>query len=63
MLNDQEVVMLWRRLFRGQKITSETVTRAHGLLDELGSESPLKLRLTTELREILAVNNKKVSEQ
>ena len=57
MLSDHQVVMLWRKLFRGQEITSETTSEAETLLDELGPESPLRIRLAQELSEIQAKNS------
>jgi hypothetical protein len=44
--------MLWRKLFRGQKVTSLTLEKANALLDVLSSESPLRFRLTVELDEL-----------
>ena len=44
--------MLWRKLFRGQEITSLTLVEAEALLDELSPESPLRHRLTVELEEL-----------
>ena len=52
MLEDREVLMLWRKLFRGQAITMETMERAESLLNELGQESPLRIRLAQELKDI-----------
>ncbi|MGD9722487.1 MAG: hypothetical protein AB7O59_13360 [Pirellulales bacterium] len=51
MLTEQEVSRSWSRLFKSE-ITSETLTRAEALLDELRPESPLRHRLTLELDEI-----------
>jgi hypothetical protein len=44
--------MLWRKLFRGQKVSSLTLEKANALLDVLNPESPLRLRLTAELDEL-----------
>ena len=52
MLNDGDVTTLWRKLFRGQEITSLTLGKAEALLDDLSPESPLRLRLATELEEL-----------
>jgi hypothetical protein len=46
--------MLWRKLFRGQEVTTEIITQAENLLNELGPESPLRFRLAQELSEIQA---------
>lgn len=51
-MNEKAVTMLWRKLFRGQEVTSLTLKEAGELLDELSPESPLRLRLTTELDEL-----------
>ena len=60
MLSDHHVEMLWRKLFRGQEITTETFTQAENLLDELGQTSPLRIRLAQELSEIQAISAKKL---
>ena len=51
-MNEKAVTMLWRKLFRGQQITQLTLENAEALLEELSFESPLRLRLTTELEEL-----------
>jgi hypothetical protein len=50
-LNEQEVVRTWARLFKGE-ITSENLAKAEALLDELRPESPLRHRLGNELDEL-----------
>jgi hypothetical protein len=52
MFNEHEVTRLWGKLFRGRAITSQTLTEAESLLNKLSSESPLRLRFSTELEEI-----------
>lgn len=52
MLTEQEVSHTWSRLFRGQQITDEVITKAENLLDELRAESPLRHRLEMELSEL-----------
>ena len=52
MLNESDITMMWRKLFHGREITGETLAQAEALLDGLSPESPLRLRLTTELKEI-----------
>jgi len=52
MLNERDVTMLWRKLFRGQEITTLTLGKAQALLDQLRPESPLRFRLTEELEEL-----------
>lgn len=52
MLTESDATRLWQRLFRGQEITSQTLVEADSLVNELRPESPLRLRLSTELEEI-----------
>ena len=52
MLNEHDATRLWQQLFRGQEITSQTLTEAESLLNKLSPESPLRLRFSTELDEI-----------
>lgn len=52
MLDERDAARLWRRLFRGQKITSQTVSEAESVVSQLSPESPLRLRLSVELEEI-----------
>lgn len=55
MLTERDATRLWQRLFRGQPITALTYTEAESVIDGLPSESPLRLRLSTELDEIRRV--------
>lgn len=57
-LNERDITLLWRKLFRGQEITSLTFEQAEGVLDELRPESPLRLRLTEELEELRKLHQK-----
>ena len=59
MLTEHDVLTLWRQLFRDNEISSEMVEKAEGLLDELRPESPLRLRLATELEEIGKLGRRK----
>lgn len=52
MLDERDATRLWQQLFRGQAITSQTLAKAASVVDELNPESPLRLRLATELEEI-----------
>ena len=52
MLNDRDVTTQWRQLFDGQEITDASLAKAKALVDRLSPESPLRLRLETELDEI-----------
>lgn len=52
MLSEREATRLWQQLFRGQPITSLTLTEAESVVDALPDDSPVRLRLWTELEEI-----------
>lgn len=52
MLSEFDATRLWQQLFRGQAITSLTLSEAEAVLNQLPPESPLRLRLSTELEEI-----------
>jgi hypothetical protein len=47
---------MWHQLFRGQAITPQTLAEAETLVNELSPESPLRLRLSTELEEIRSLH-------
>jgi hypothetical protein len=51
-LTERDVTTLWRQLFKGHEVTSESLVEAEALLDCLSSESPLHIRLATELEDI-----------
>jgi hypothetical protein len=51
-MDEHYVTNAWRKLFRGQEITPAALAEAETLLDGLGGESPLHLRLTNELEEL-----------
>lgn len=51
-MDERDATRLWQQLFRGQTITSETLAKAESVVNELSEESPLRLRLSTELEEI-----------
>ena len=52
MLTEHDVLTMWRQLFQDREINGTTMTQAEELLDNLRPESPLRLRLATELDEI-----------
>ena len=52
MLYERDVTRLWQQLFHDQTVTSQTLAKAESLVDELHPESPLRLRLSTELEDI-----------
>lgn len=58
MLTEHEVSRSWHRLFAGQQVTPEILSKAEELLDELRAESPLRHRLSTELDEIRSLHAK-----
>jgi hypothetical protein len=55
MLDEHDVVVMWRKLFDGSKITNKTVASADKLLNELPPESPLRVRLDAELDDICGI--------
>jgi len=58
MLNERDVTTQWRRLFDGEKITGASLAKAEALLDSMNPESPLRMRLATELKEIRQLRQK-----
>jgi hypothetical protein len=63
MLSEFDATRMWQQLFRGQAITSLTLSEAKSLLSRLPSESPLRLRLSKELDEIRAMHQAKRSKE
>ena len=59
MLTEHDVLTQWRQLFKDHAMNGKTMKKAEGLLDELRPESPLRLRLATELQEIGKISRKK----
>ena len=59
MLNERDVTTMWRNLFRGKEVTSQSLAEAEELLDDLSPESPLRVRLSTELEEMRKMSAKK----
>ena len=51
-MDEREVLRAWRDLFKGNAASPETLAKAETLLDGLSGESPLHLRLATELSEL-----------
>ena len=56
MQDEHYVAVMWGKLFRDQKVTSETLSEAESLVDSLHAESPLRLRLATELEQIRRIH-------
>ncbi len=52
MLTEQEVARSWSQIFKSSKMDALAFDRAELLLEELRPESPLRLRLTSELEEL-----------
>ena len=59
MLTEHDVLTQWRQLFQDHEISGTTMTQAEELLDNLRPESPLRLRLATELDELQKLGRKK----
>lgn len=59
MLDERDVMNSWRNLFQGKEITSDSLAKAEALLDGLGGESPLHIRLAKELEEIQKLQQNK----
>jgi hypothetical protein len=51
-VDEREVLRAWRNLFVGKPITVDSLNEAETLLDGLSGESPLHIRLATELGEL-----------
>ena len=52
MLPEQTVANKWNVIFKGGNVTSTTIRSAEDLIDQLPPESPLRVRLKDELREL-----------
>jgi hypothetical protein len=51
-VDERDVMNAWRELFRGKKTTPETLAAAEALLNHLSDDSPVRLRLASELDEL-----------
>jgi hypothetical protein len=51
-VDERDVLRAWRDLFQGNQVTPEALAKAEAFLDGLNGESPLNLRLATELEEL-----------
>lgn len=56
-MNERDVTSRWRELFKGQAVTPALLKQADALLGRLSSESPLRVRLAEELKDIRALPN------
>jgi hypothetical protein len=54
---------MWRTLFNGQSITEASLDKAEAILDSMNPESPLRMRLATELQELRKLAQKKLASQ
>jgi hypothetical protein len=59
MLNERDVTTMWRNLFKGKEVTVQSLAEAEEMLDDLSPESPLRVRLSTELEEMRKMRAKK----
>jgi len=51
-VDERAVLNAWRNLFAGKPITAESLNAAETMLDGLNGESPLHIRLASELEEL-----------
>jgi hypothetical protein len=51
-VDERDVLNTWRNLFVGKPITAESLNAAEEMLDGLSGESPLHIRLASELEEL-----------
>ena len=52
LITESEAQGLWRKLFRGQPITTLTIREASQIVDRLPEDSPVRVRLNGELDEL-----------
>jgi hypothetical protein len=62
-MDEREVLRAWRELFHNGKITSETLVQAEAFLDGLSGESPLRIRLASELEELQKKSGERTKKQ
>jgi hypothetical protein len=51
-MDERDVLRAWRELFHNGEFTSETLEKAEAFLEGLSGESPLRIRLASELAEL-----------
>ena len=51
-MDEREVILAWRNIFRGSEATADKLVKADALLEGLSGESPLYLRLANELADL-----------
>jgi hypothetical protein len=59
LLSEQEVTRAWSQIFKTTLVENDSFDQAEKLLDELRSESPLRLRLTHELEELRSIHSRR----
>jgi hypothetical protein len=57
-VDEHEVMLAWRNIFRGPEATAEKLVKADVLLEGLTGESPLYLRLANELADLKGVTRR-----
>ena len=61
MLDERDANRLWQQLFRGQPVSSLTLSEADRLLNDMHPESPLRLRFSAELDELRTLHQEATS--
>jgi hypothetical protein len=51
-VDERDVLNAWRNLFVGKPITADSLIAAETMLEGLSGESPLHIRLASELQEL-----------
>jgi hypothetical protein len=51
-MDERDLLIAWRNIFQADGVNEESLAKAEVLLEESSGESPLHLRLATELEEL-----------
>ena len=51
-MDERDLLIAWRNIFQSDGVNEESLAKAEVLLEESSGESPLHLRLATELEEL-----------
>jgi hypothetical protein len=62
-MDEREVLRAWRELFHNGEITPDTLDKAEAFLEGLSGESPLRIRLGSELEELQAKSRQRPKRQ
>jgi hypothetical protein len=62
-MDEREVLRAWRELFHSGTITSETLVRAEEFLEGLSGESPVRIRLASELVDLQKKSGERTKNQ